>query len=157
MACDKCNSKRVVSISAKCSDLCSSSFQGHEKQGYVPDAIGVGGGDYADFSYCLDCGKLQGSFPVTQDKVNEAFDIPTEPYQLLISQIEYDREVRWGVNRRVEKLVLDDVPVDATFNDIHNEVERIVKSNVQDFKQTKDPDCRASTGARIYSWGQNLS
>jgi hypothetical protein len=35
--------------------------------GYVPSKMGIGGGDYMEFSYCLDCGQIQGKFPV---KVN---------------------------------------------------------------------------------------
>lgn len=63
MKCDSCGSERVMSTSAKCSDLCFVQFQGQEKDGYVPRDCGIGGGDYVEFNHCLDCGKIQGEFP----------------------------------------------------------------------------------------------
>jgi hypothetical protein len=32
--------------------------------GYVPSGVGVGGGDYLKFDYCLDCGQIQGKWPI---------------------------------------------------------------------------------------------
>lgn len=58
--CDKCGSERVLTISAKCSDMCSLSFLGKEKHGYVPHDLLIGGGDYIKIDICLDCGKAQG-------------------------------------------------------------------------------------------------
>lgn len=37
---------------------------GGEEDGYVPDDIGVGGGDYLKVIYCADCGQLQGGWPL---------------------------------------------------------------------------------------------
>ena len=31
--------------------------------------MGIGGGDYTEFSYCLDCGQIQGRFPVPATKL----------------------------------------------------------------------------------------
>jgi len=31
---------------------------------YVPGDFGIGGGDYIRFDYCLECGKIQGDFPL---------------------------------------------------------------------------------------------
>ena len=64
MKCFKCNSDKIASIGAKCSDLCSFSFDGLEKDGYVPTDVGIGGGDYVEFDYCLNCGQIQGKFPI---------------------------------------------------------------------------------------------
>jgi hypothetical protein len=64
MSCQRCNSDKTLSVSAKCSDLCSVGGQGYEHQGYVPRNIGIGGGDYIDFDYCLECGQIQGEFPL---------------------------------------------------------------------------------------------
>ena len=59
-----------MSVSAKCSDLFSASVQGASHQGYVPHDINIGGGDYVEFEYCLDCGQIQGDgFPVKQGDV----------------------------------------------------------------------------------------
>lgn len=43
-----------------------------EYSGYVPYDLGLGDeGDYIIISYCLDCGQIQGNFPVTGEE--EAF------------------------------------------------------------------------------------
>jgi hypothetical protein len=66
MTCQRCNSSRVASFSAKCSDLSSYSI-GDGKQtepDYVPRDLGIGGGDYVEFRYCLDCGQMQGDFAI---------------------------------------------------------------------------------------------
>jgi hypothetical protein len=66
MECQRCKSKRVISVNAKCSDLCVCSIAGHERDGYVPRDVvfGKGGfGDYVEFDLCLDCGQMQGEYP----------------------------------------------------------------------------------------------
>jgi hypothetical protein len=63
--CQACHSAKIASVSGKCSDLFSANFQGGEYEGYVPSDIGIGGDDYLEFSYCLTCGQIQGTFPVT--------------------------------------------------------------------------------------------
>lgn len=68
-----CESNRIAHVDAKCSDLCSMSFPNlsADHDGYVPKGMNIGGGDYIDFYYCLDCGKIQGEFPVTNDDIEE--------------------------------------------------------------------------------------
>lgn len=66
MSCTGCDSERVMMVSAKCSDLCCVSLGGREIEGYVPRGP-LGGGDYIEMSICLDCGKVQGDFPVTDE------------------------------------------------------------------------------------------
>lgn len=72
MACDKCNSKRLMSVMAKCSDLFHGDVEGREIDGYVPENLNIGGGDYIDFDSCLDCGKIQGSYPLEKEIEYEA-------------------------------------------------------------------------------------
>jgi hypothetical protein len=86
MKCRNCQSERVADVSAKCSDCCNVSIGAAEEDGYVPRDIGIGGGDYINFSYCLECGQLQGKFPLAsaeiekessedpEDKVGKFFD-----------------------------------------------------------------------------------
>jgi hypothetical protein len=69
MACQKCEGERIVNINAKCSDLCFASIGDKEKDGYVPDDMGVGGGDYVEFSMCLECGQVQGNFPLPKSRL----------------------------------------------------------------------------------------
>jgi hypothetical protein len=47
-------------------------FDDHEHDGYVPSNLGIGSGDYIEIQYCLDCGQLQGEFPITPDDVCDA-------------------------------------------------------------------------------------
>jgi hypothetical protein len=64
--CCSCGSNRVAAVTAKCSDCCSVEVAGSDREGYVPCDMGIGGGDYIEFSWCLECGKMQGSFPMPQ-------------------------------------------------------------------------------------------
>jgi hypothetical protein len=64
MSCQKCNSQRIAEVSGKCADCCGVTIGNVEHEGYVPNDLGIGGGDYISFSWCLDCGQLQGKFPV---------------------------------------------------------------------------------------------
>ncbi len=69
MVCKNCNSERVAQVSAKCSDMCHILFPGSEDftNGYVPSDIGIGGGDYIEFGWCLNCGIIQDDFPIFLD------------------------------------------------------------------------------------------
>jgi len=66
MSCITCKSERVANISSKPSDMNHVSLNTveREKAGYVPCDMGIGGGDYIRFSWCLDCGQMQGKFPL---------------------------------------------------------------------------------------------
>ena len=73
VSCQNCGSERIASVSAKCSDACHYRLGGQELDYYVPSDLGIGGGDYVEFKYCLDCGQIQGDFPIPQAEVDEAF------------------------------------------------------------------------------------
>lgn len=64
MACQKCSSDKILSVTAKCSDCCFIDTDTESHDGYVPENIGIGGGDYIEFDYCIDCGQIQGTFPI---------------------------------------------------------------------------------------------
>ena len=83
MSCQRCKSERIAEVSAKCSDMCSVDLGDSRMNGYVPEDMGIGGGDYIDFKWCLECGQLQGKFPlpaagiekdITDEQVVEFFD-----------------------------------------------------------------------------------
>lgn len=59
-----CKSDRIASVLGKTSDLCFYKYKGVEKDGYVPYEVGIDGGDYISFEYCLECGQIQDDFPV---------------------------------------------------------------------------------------------
>lgn len=69
MKCQKCSSERVAGIGAKCSDLCNWSIGDNQDDGYVPNDMGIGGGDYIDFEFCLNCGQIQGKFPLPPTEI----------------------------------------------------------------------------------------
>ena len=81
----KCGSERILSVNAKCSDLCATSYfirhADDDEQieeiggcGYVPDLKAIGGGDYIDIEICLDCGTLQGFETLSDEVVREAIE-----------------------------------------------------------------------------------
>lgn len=60
-----CNDQKIININAKCGDLIHIDYlYGVEINGYVPDHIGIGNGDYIRFEYCINCGKIVGDFPI---------------------------------------------------------------------------------------------
>jgi len=71
--CQRCKSQRMLLVNGKCSDLCQLIYQDKEADGYVPYNLNVGGGDYIEFTVCLECGQVQGTFPVPEETVAEVF------------------------------------------------------------------------------------
>ena len=66
MNCKNCKSERIAGIGAKCSDRFNASIGDKSHDGYVLDDMGVGGGDYIDIDFCMDCGQIQGKFPLPE-------------------------------------------------------------------------------------------
>jgi len=64
MPCQKCNSERVLGVSGKTSDMCSMRLGATRHSDYVTYDLNLGGGDYLEFDLCLECGQLQGKWPV---------------------------------------------------------------------------------------------
>ena len=60
----ECGSERLTYISAKCNDSFLANFDNIRYAGYVNPAFGIGDGDYIEFTFCLDCGRIQGEFPI---------------------------------------------------------------------------------------------
>lgn len=67
--CQKCRSLRVAKVNGKTSDMAYVEVAGKPKDGYVPRDMNIGGGDYLSFSYCLDCGQMQGTFPLPKTEM----------------------------------------------------------------------------------------
>ena len=64
MPCQTCKSQRIAHVNGKTSDMCDIDVPGKSSNDYVPRDMGIGGGDYICFAYCLDCGQIQGKFPL---------------------------------------------------------------------------------------------
>lgn len=79
MNCQRCKSERVLCGGGKSSDMNEFwvgdanvmtdrvDYQGSRKprvECYVPYDLNIGGGDYIDIKVCLDCGQMQGEWPI---------------------------------------------------------------------------------------------
>jgi len=74
MSCQKCYNDRIFEVAGKSSDLNNFSFKGKEDDGYLPTVKGICGGDYFDMKICLECGQVQGSFPLPDPKIGDDED-----------------------------------------------------------------------------------
>jgi len=76
----KCGSARLMQIQAHCSDCFDARYNNQkiDYSGYVPSGLNIGSSDDVEITYCLDCGKIQGEFPISEDKVLQAFDLEDE-------------------------------------------------------------------------------
>ena len=73
MKCQRCKSDRILSICAKTSDLCSASYKDKEHEGYTPYIKPLGGGDYLETKICMECGQMQGDFPISEKVLENNF------------------------------------------------------------------------------------
>lgn len=73
--CQKCESDRIFQFCAKSSDLNTFNYKyGESKDGYLPYIDKICGGDYVRMKVCLECGQVQGKFPVEYPKDEEEID-----------------------------------------------------------------------------------
>jgi len=96
MACQRCNSDRILSASAHCRDLGVFEIHGQVHDGYVPGDLGIGEDDDVSFDLCLDCGQMQGAWPLPQSKLERKANKKTKarripfPYHAEFSFIDRD-------------------------------------------------------------------
>ena len=69
-----CGSKRICSIRARCKDQFHAEMVNNpiiKVAGYPDDRFGItnGSGDDVAFDLCMDCGKVQGEFPITDEQL----------------------------------------------------------------------------------------
>jgi len=64
MKCQRCDSDRILSVSGKSNDMNDFEFKNKKRNDYVPSGLNIGAGDYIHFKTCLECGQIQGNFPV---------------------------------------------------------------------------------------------
>jgi hypothetical protein len=72
--CQTCGGTRLARVYGHCSDMCTVDLAGRNRHGYVPDDMGVGGGDAVQIVYCLDCGQLRGRFPIPPTGIERGED-----------------------------------------------------------------------------------
>ena len=68
-----CSCERLATVKGKTSDRCFFAVGDLYRSDYVPDDVGIGGGDYLSFSYCLNCGRIQGQFPISLETIQAVF------------------------------------------------------------------------------------
>lgn len=61
--CQTCGTLSVVQVCGKTSDLCCMNHLHREHDGYVLRGMGIGEEDYLEFSFCVNCGQIQGTWP----------------------------------------------------------------------------------------------
>ena len=69
--CQQCGSDRIMQASAHGRDCCYVSIGDWESQGYMVGGLNVGGGDDMEIEVCLDCGTMQGEWPLSAERVAE--------------------------------------------------------------------------------------
>lgn len=69
MKCDACGSARLFEVGGKSSDCNNWTYNGRSGRGYLPQVENICGGDYYEFTACLECGKIQGKFPVVSEEL----------------------------------------------------------------------------------------
>lgn len=69
-----CPSNRTAVINAKVDDQFTIGTSKVSYDGYVPRDINLGRGDYLKFHLCLDCGKIKGTWPVTDEQLQYAIN-----------------------------------------------------------------------------------
>ena len=73
--CQECESDRIADVNARCNDMFFAEVNGNEHEGYVPTDLGIGSGDYVRFSFCLECGQIQGDFPLTETSIETGEEV----------------------------------------------------------------------------------
>jgi hypothetical protein len=71
--CQRCGGLRLARVLAHCMDMAGVDLAGRHRSGYLPRDLGIGGEDVR-FAYCLDCGQIQGRFPLPPTGMEEGRD-----------------------------------------------------------------------------------
>lgn len=68
ISCTKCTSPRILNVYAKCNDMFVAKINHHVYEGYVIEGVDPirGSSDEVGFSVCLECGQIQGNWPVPE-------------------------------------------------------------------------------------------
>jgi len=62
----------IAMITAKCSDRCISQLEdGTEHIGYVPQILGIGGGDYIQIKFDTTTGQILDYAPASDEEIKE--------------------------------------------------------------------------------------
>ena len=74
VSCQRCKSHRVATATSHGSDMQSFSMGSVDHSGYLPSDVGIGGNDDLEIEYCLDCGQLQGTWPLPLSAIEQGVE-----------------------------------------------------------------------------------
>ncbi len=63
---------KILSVNAKCSDMCFVSAGNLEHDGYVPRNLGIGGWDYIELDIDIETGRILGWPELTDEDIEMA-------------------------------------------------------------------------------------
>jgi hypothetical protein len=69
--CTECRSQRLVSVLSHAADRHLVKMGNVEHCDYLPKDMGIGGGDDNHFTLCLNCGQVQGAWPVAETQIEK--------------------------------------------------------------------------------------
>jgi hypothetical protein len=74
--CDKCKSDRLLMVYVQGRDMHQLEYKGQDYEGYMVQGLGLYGnyGDATQFKLCMECGKIQGNFPIPEENLNDIFN-----------------------------------------------------------------------------------
>lgn len=67
--CQMCHSKRILTASSHGRDCHNYRIKDFEGDGYLPRDLGIGGEDDMEITLCLECGQLQGEWPLPKSSI----------------------------------------------------------------------------------------
>ena len=99
-ACHRCGGKQVASVFTKAPDATWWRLGAHEHEGILSYS-GVGSGENVQFDYCIDCGQIQGEWPMPKRAWDELEERAAEQ--------EADRKAHeeWGRTRGLRAIPPD--------------------------------------------------
>ena len=66
-ACQRCGARRIVFIALEADDMATATIGDHRVENdYLPIDMGIGD---IEFRYCLNCGQIQGTWPVPETEL----------------------------------------------------------------------------------------
>ena len=71
MECELCDSERIVKLDIDNVSEVKGTVSGIEFSAYIPMDIGIGEDDEINFEYCLECGHIQGDFPMPTTELED--------------------------------------------------------------------------------------
>ncbi len=99
--CFKCGSNRLFHIWTQADDHHVVRFKQYEHCDYLPEDMGIGGGSHSQFTYCGDCGQIQGKWPLVETQVEKEEKIERELHEQQQAKLEKAKATETAGDSRV--------------------------------------------------------